>query len=170
MAQLTQKEFRNAIALLAKETGLQRLRDRFVKLNALVTRRKVASPDNLADQLYMLSSGLRRQVAATYAFHAVWGEHLQTKLGEDGEKNLEKLAEVVNACLGEDDQIQPDKAAELDAALAEYERALSAAVGGEVARMDMLMKAVPAIAEKLRAAPAATAASDAEPAPPDQGT
>ena len=170
MAQLTQKEFRNAIALLAKETGLQRLRDRFVKLNALVTRRKVASPDNLADQLYMLSSGLRRQVAATYAFHAVWGEHLQAKLGEDGEKNLEKLAEVVNTCLGEDDQIHPDKAAELDAALAEYERALSTVVGSDVARMDMLMKAVPAIAEKLRAAPPATTSADAEPAPPDQGT
>jgi hypothetical protein len=153
MAQLTQKEFRHAVALLAEEIGLQRLRDRFVKLNALVTRRKVASPENLADQLYMLSSGLRRQVAATYAFHAVWGEHLQTKLGEDGEKNLEKLAEGVNACLGEEEQIQPDKAAELDAALAEYAHALSTVVGSELARIDMLMKAVPAIAEKLRAAP-----------------
>jgi len=153
MAQLTQKEFRNAITLLANEIGLQRLRDRFVKLNALVTRRKVASPDSLADQLYLLSAGLRRQVAATYAFHAVWGEHLQQKLGEDGEKNLEKLAETVNACLGEHDEIAADKAAELDAALAEYERALSSVVGSEVARMDMLMKAVPAIAEKLRAAP-----------------
>lgn len=163
MAQLTQKEFRNAIALLANEMGLQRLRDRFVKLNALVTRRKVASPENLADQLYMLSSGLRRQVAATYAFHAVWGEHLQAKLGEDGEKHLEKLAEAVNACLGEDEQIVADKAAELDAALADYERALSAAVGVDLARMDMLMKAVPAIAEKLRAAPTLPAAATDSP-------
>ena len=162
MAQLTQKEFRNTITLLANEMGLQRLRDRFVKLNALVTRRKVASPDNLADQLYMLSAGLRRQVAATYAFHAVWGEHLQAKLGEDGEKHLEKLAEAVNACLGEDEQIVADKMAELDAALAEYESALSAAVGADMARMDMLMKAVPAIADKLRAAPSAAAASPAE--------
>ena len=167
MAQLTQKEFKNAIALLANETGLQRLRDRFVKLNALVTRRKVASSDQLADQLYMLSSGLRRQVAATYAFHAVWGEHLQAKLGEDGEKNLEKLAEAVNACLGEDDQIQPDKATELDAGLAEYERALSTVVGSEMARMDMLMKAVPAIAEKLRAAPPAPADAEVPPVPPE---
>jgi hypothetical protein len=163
MAQLTQKEFRNAIALLANEMGLQRLRDRFVKLNALVTRRKVASPENLADQLYMLSSGLRRQVAATYAFHAVWGEHLQAKLGEDGEKHLEKLAEAVNACLGEEEQIVADKAAELDAALTDYERALSAAVGVDLARMDMLMKAVPAIAEKLRAAPALPAVATDSP-------
>lgn len=153
MAVLTQKEFQRAIALLAGELGLQRLRDRFVRLNALVTRRKVASPESLADQLYMLSSGLRRQVPATYAFHAVWSETLNAKLGEDGEKQLEKLAEAVNVCLGDKDEILADKAAELETALAEYERALSGAVGAEAARMDMLMKAVPVIAEKLRNAP-----------------
>jgi len=159
MAQLTQKEFERAITLLANEIGLQRLRDKFVRLNALVTRRKVSAPETLADQLYMLSAGLRRQVAATYAFHAVWGEHLQSKLGEEGEKNLETLAEAVNACLGDDDAIVPEKAAALDTALAAYEQALSAAVGTDVARMDMLLKAVPAIAEKLRAAPVVAPAS-----------
>ena len=162
MAVLTQREFQHAVALLANEIGLQRLRDKFVRLNALVTRRKVASPESLADQLYLLSSGLRRQVPATYAFHAVWGEMLNAKLGEDGEKQLEKMAEAVNACLGEKDEILPDKAVALDGALAEYERALSAAAGPEVARMDMLMKAVPAIAEKLRSAPPQTE----PPAPP----
>jgi hypothetical protein len=161
MAVLTQKEFQRAVTMLADEMGLQRLRDRFVRLNALVTRRKVASPESLADQLYMLSAGLRRQVPATYAFHAVWGESVNAKLGDDGEKSLEKLAEAVNACLGEKDEIMPDKAAELDTALAEYERALSAVIGAEKARMDMLLKAVPAIAEKLRAAPL-----PAEAAPP----
>jgi len=165
MAFLTQKEFQHAIALLAGEMGLQRLRDRFVQLNALVTRRKVASPESLADQLYMLSAGLRRQVPATFAFHHLWTESINAKLGEDGEKNLEKMAEAVNACLGEKDEIIPDKAAELETALVEYERALSAAVGGEVARMDMLMKAVPAIAERLRAAPAVDAPPPSEPAP-----
>ena len=168
MAVLTQKEFQRAIALLADEIGLQRLRDRFVRLNALVTRRKVASPENLADQLFMLSAGLRRQVAATYAFHALWGESVNAKLGEDGEKNLEKMAEAVNACLSEKDEIMPDKAAELDAALTEYERALSTVVGAERARMDMLLKAVPAIADKLRVAPmpsteAAPAESSSDP-------
>lgn len=153
MAQLTQREFQQAIALLAKEMGLQRLRDRFVQLNALVTRRKVAAPESLADQLYMLSSGLRRQVPATYAFHTVWSERLGAKLGEEGEKKLESLAEAVNACLGEDDQPLAEKAGQLDTALADYERALSSAVGSGMARLDMLMKAVPAIAEKLRAAP-----------------
>jgi len=156
MANFTQKEFQRAITLLANEMGLQRLRDRLVKLNALVTRRNVPSPEALADQLYMLSSGLRRQVPATFAFYAVWNESLHAKLGEEGEKNLEKLAESVNVCLGDDDTIIADKAADLDAALGEYERALAAVAGVEVARMDMLLKAVPAVADKLRAAPPAT--------------
>jgi hypothetical protein len=166
MAHLTQTEFQRAISLLAAESGVQRLRDRLVKLNALVTRRKVSSPEQLADQLYMLSAGLRRQVPATYGFYAVWNESLHAKLGEDGEKQLEKLAEAVNACLGDHDAIVPEKTAELDAALAEYERALSAAAGPEMARMDMLLKAVPAIAEKLRATPPAADAPQAEPSPP----
>lgn len=166
MAQLSQKEFQRAIALLAGEMGLQRLRDRFVQLNALVTRRKVASAEALADQLYMLSAGLRRQVPATYAFHHLWTESVSAKLGEEGEKQLEKLAEAVNACLGEKDDLLAEKSAELEAALAAYERALSAAVGSDMARMDMLMKAVPDIAEKLRAAPPASSTPDAPPSDP----
>jgi hypothetical protein len=150
MALLTQREFQRAIALLAGEVGLQRLRDRFVQLNALVTRRKIASPESLADQLYLLSSGLRRQVPATYAFQAVWTEQLNAKLGEDGEKKLEEIAERVNACLGEGETILPEKAADLDAALAEYHAALSAAAGPEMAHLDMLLKAVPKVAEKIR--------------------
>src|SRR5437879_5600950 len=111
MAHLTQTEFQRAIRLLAAEIGVQGLRDRFVKLNALVTRRKVTSPEQLADQLYLLSAGLRRQVPATYAFYAVWNERLHAKLGEDGEKQLETLAEAVNVCLGEHETILPEKAA-----------------------------------------------------------
>jgi len=167
MAQLTQTEFHRAIVLMADELGLQRLRDRLVKLNAFVTRRRVASAEVLADQMYLLSAGLRRQVAATYAFHALWGELIQGKVGEDGEKRLEELAAAVNACLAEDDSVVSEKAADLDGALAAYERALSAAVGPAMARLDMLLKAVPAIAEKLRAAPpsAVPAGSPPESAP-----
>jgi predicted NBD/HSP70 family sugar kinase len=156
MAQLTQTEFRHAVTLLADEMGLQRLRDRMVRLNGLVTRRKVGSPDSLADQIYMLSSGLRREVPATFAFLALWNESLHAKLGEDGEKTLETLAEKVNACLGDDNEILQDKAADLDAAIAEYDQTLSAVVGAEKARMDMLLKAVPAVAAKLRTMPLAT--------------
>jgi hypothetical protein len=153
MAQLTQKEFQQAVALLAGELGLQRMRDKLVRLNGLVTRRKVASPESLADQLYVLSSGLRRQVPATFAFYALWNDSLHAKLGEDGEKKLEELAEAVNKCLDDDSAIVAEKAADLDAALGAYESALVAAVGPERARMDMLLKAVPAVATKLRATP-----------------
>ena len=158
MAILTQKEFEHAITLLSNELGLQRLRDKLVQLNALVTRRKAPSATILAGQLYMLTSGLRRQVPATFGFYAVWNEALHAKLGEEGEQNLEKLAEAVNACLGKNEEILADKASELDQALEAYEQALAAAAGAELARVDMLLKAVPAVAEKLRAAPLAQAA------------
>ena len=150
MAELTSAEFSRAITILADEMGLQRLRDKLVRLNALVTRRKIPSPAALADQLYMLTAGLRRQVPATYAFHALWTERINTKLGEDGEKEIEKLAEDVNACLDEKDQIIADKTSDLQTALATYRQALAAAVGEETARLDMILKAVPAVAKQLR--------------------
>jgi hypothetical protein len=162
MAQLTQQEFRYAVELLADEMGLQRLRDRLVRIKALVTRRKATSAEVLADQLYLLSSGLRRQVPATYGFYAVWNETLHAKLGEEGEEQLEKLAEKVNACLGEGDSIVEEKATDLDGALAEYEQALATAAGAKLARMDMLLKAVPAVAIKLRAATTAAAGAGTE--------
>jgi hypothetical protein len=154
MAHLTQQEFTQAIELLASDGGLQRLRDRFVRLNALVTRRRAASPRHLADQLYMLTSGLRRQVPATLAFHSLWGERLREKLGgEEGEKDLEPLADKINACLGERDRLLAEKEADLEAALRAYESTLSAKAGAETARLDMLLKAVPDVAKKLRDMP-----------------
>jgi hypothetical protein len=150
MANLTSAEFTRAVTILADEMGLQRLRDRLVRLNGLVTRRKIPSPAALAEQLFMLSSGLRREVPATYAFHAIWSEALNEKLGEDGQKKLEELADAINACLDEKNQIRPEKAEELDPALAAYEEALAAVVDRETARLEMLLKAVPAVAAKLR--------------------
>jgi len=150
MAELTSAEFSRAIAILADEMGLQRLRDKLIRLNALVTRRKIPSPAALADQLYMLTAGLRRQVPATYAFHALWTERINTKLGEDGEKEIEKLAEGINACLDGKDQIITDRTTDLQTALATYRQALATAVGEETARLDMILKAVPAVAKQLR--------------------
>ena len=151
MASLSATEFTRAVTILSEQLGLQRLRDRLVRLNGLVTRRGVKSAAVLADQLYMLTGGLRRPVAATYAFQAVWSETLNAKLdGEDAEKQFEQMAETINACLDAHEQIVPEKTADLDAALAAYEQKLAAAVGTEVARLDMLLKAVPAIAAKLR--------------------
>jgi hypothetical protein len=150
MANLTPEEFARTVRCLADDLGLQRLRDKLVRLNALVTRRRIPSADALADQLYTLTGGLRRQVAATIALQSLWSEHLHDKLGEDGEKALEELAEKINACLGERDSINPEKEAELDELLQQYEQRLAEKVGAERARIDMLLKAVPAVAEKLR--------------------
>ena len=159
MAYLTQEEFTRAMTLLADDLGLQRLRDRFVKFNALVTRRRASSPQQLADQLYLLSGALRRQVPATIAFHTIWTQQVNEKLGEEGEKELEAIAEKVNACLGEDDKIVAEKEADLDGALAEYLQRLAGVIGTERARIDMLLKAVPDVCTKLRAMPDAPPAT-----------
>lgn len=153
MAFLTQEEFTRAMSLLADDLGLQRLRDRFVRFNALVTRRRAASAQQLADQLYLLTGALRRQVPATIAFHTIWTQHVNEKLGEDGEKELETIADKVNGCLSEDEKIIDGKDTELEAALIEYMQRLAGVIGNERARIDMLLKAVPDVCLKLRAMP-----------------
>lgn len=163
MANLTPDEFAQIVRCLADDLGVQRMRDTLVRRNALVMRRGVASADALANQLYMLTGGLRRPVVATIVLQTMWSERLNEKLGEDGEKELEEVAEKINACLGETDDIQPDKDAELDGLLGDYEQRLAAKVGAERARIDMLMKAVPAVAAKLRAMPLASERPPAEP-------
>jgi hypothetical protein len=169
MAHLTQQEFTQAITHLSDDLGLQRLRDRFVRYNALVTRRRVASVQALADQLYQLTGGMRRAVPATYAFQTIWAQQVNEKLGEEGEKELEELADKVNACLGEHDHVVPDKKAELGEALRAYEGKLATAIGGERARIDMLMKAVPDVAVELRNMPLASG-KDAPAAAPVSST
>jgi uncharacterized protein with von Willebrand factor type A (vWA) domain len=156
MANLTPDEFAQVVRGLADDLGLQRLRDKLVRLNALVTRRRVASAEALADQLYMLTGGLRRQVAATVVLQSLWAEQMNQALGEEGEKALEGLAEQINGCLGEHDLVEPEKEAELDGLLRQYEQRLTEKVGGGRARLDMLLKAVPAVATRLRAMPLPT--------------
>ena len=169
MANLTQDEFAQAIGFLAEALGLQRLRSRFVRFNALVTRRRAMSSEALADQLYLLTGGLRREIPATFAFQSIWSEEVNAKLGEDGEKALEVLAERINSCLGTDEQIVGEKDSELGSLLQQYEERLAANVGARRARLDMLLKAVPAVAVKLRAMPNATSATaHSEDAPSDQ--
>ena len=169
MASLTAEEFVQSVRCLADDLGLQRLRDKLARLNALVTRRRTPTAEALADQLYTLTGGLRRQVAATVALHSLWAEQMNQRLGEDGEKTLEELADKINACLGERDQINPEKESELDELLGVYEQRLADKVGPERARLDMLLKAVPAIATKLRARPLPTGTPAAEPQPPAEG-
>lgn len=151
MAILTQAEFGDLVRCLADDLGVQRLRDKLVAMRGLVTRRGAANADALAAQLWQLTGGLRRQVPASIALQALWGDQVGTKLGEDGEKALEAIAEQINACLGEGDTIVEGREAELDGLLGQYQAKLAEGVGAEKARLDMLLKAVPAVAERLRA-------------------
>lgn len=151
MAILTQAEFGDLVRCLADELGVQRLRDKLVAMRGLVTRRGAANADALAAQLWQLTGGLRRQVPASLALQGLWAEQVGTKLGEDGEKALEGVAEQINACLGEADDIVEGKEAELDGLLGQYQAKLAEVVGADRARIDMLLKAVPAVAARLRA-------------------
>ena len=150
---------REAVTIVAERMGYGKLYDRLVHLNAFVSRRRPPTPAILADRLYNLSGGLRRQVPATLAFHTVWAECIGRSIGEEHDKTLEAIADRINATLTPDEQgIQPDKTAELVTALDEYEHVLVGAVGPQAARLDMIMKAVNPVAETLRSRPLAAAA------------
>jgi hypothetical protein len=150
---------REAVTIVAERMGYGKLYDRLVQLNAFVSRRRPPSPEILADRLYNLSGGLRRQVPATIAFHTVWAECVGQRIGEEQEKTLEGIADRINATLTADEQaIQPGKTAELASALDEYEQVLVGVVGPRAARIDMIIKAVPAVAETLRSRPLVTPA------------
>lgn len=157
MALLTHSEFVEAVGLLCDHFGLARLRDKLATLRAFSSRRGLNSPADLAERLYRLSGGLRLQVGATYGFSAMWGELLSSRLGEDGEKTLETLADKVNACLDGDEKIVPGREGDLEGALREYLAALSAKAGERVALLDMTLKAVPDVAERVRALASAAA-------------
>src|SRR5690348_13490853 len=141
MASPNGQELREAIGLVAERIGYGKLHERLVRLNAFVSRRKPPSPDVLADRIYTLSAGLRRQVPATLAFQTVWAETFSSAIGEDNEKKLEAIADRVNATLTEDERaIREGKEAELDAAIGDYEQTLAAAIGPRATRIDMLLK------------------------------
>jgi hypothetical protein len=151
MALLTHPEFTEAVDVLCEHFGLPRLRDKLAALGAFNSRRGLNSPTDLAGRLFRLSGGLRLQGRATYGFSVLWGEMLSARLGDAGEKKLEELADKVNACLGENEKLVAGKEAELEAALEEYRAALAATLGERAARLDMTLKAVPDVAERVRA-------------------
>lgn len=161
MANLKVEEFNQLIGFLVADHGLQSLRDKLVRLNALVTRRKAISTERLASQLYTLTGGLRREVPPTIAIHSLWAEQVNKGLGEDGEKELEEIAEQINECLGDRDRIIEGKSDEIAGHVRRYEMRLAAAIGADRARVDMILKAVPDVADLLRSMPAAQATPDA---------
>jgi hypothetical protein len=170
MAAPNAQELRSAIGVLTDRLGYGKLHDRLVRLNAFVSRRKPASPDVLADRIYSLSGGLRRQVPATIAFHTVWSETFASAIGEENDKTLEGIADRINATLTEDEHgVREGREAELDTALGEYEQVLAVAIGPHAARLDMVLKSVPAVAERLRARPLPAPAAGAPSTPPAAG-
>jgi len=156
MANLTAVEFTDAVAALAGELGLERLRQRLATLNAFQSQKGLTTPALLADRLYRISGGLRLNVPATFAFTQVWTTFVGERIGEEREKTFEELAERVNVCLDAQEQLVPGKEEALDRALDAYREALAAVAGPAIARFDMLLKAVPAVAERVRALPART--------------
>ena len=152
MARLTTPEFTDAVAALAEHYGVERLRDKLATIGAFQSRKGLTSASAIADRLHRLSGGLRLPVPATYAFSHVWGQMLSDKIGGDeNEKTIEGLAEKVNACLDEKERIVPGKESDLDAALSAYREAVAKSLGARVAHYDMLLKAVPAVADRVRA-------------------
>jgi len=156
MASLTTPEFNGAVAALAEHFGVERLRDKLAAVGAFQSRKGLTSSDAIAERLHRLSGGLRLPVAATYAFSHVWGEMLAKLGGEGLEKEIEGLAEQVNACLDEHEHVAPGKESELDTALTAYRAAVAKAMGAKVAHYDMLLKSVPAVADRVRATAPAT--------------
>jgi len=151
MAQITQDEFRRAVTAIVEHFGVPRTRDKLGTMGAFKSRRGLNSTDALTERLFRLSGGLRMQSGATYGFMMLWGELLHDKLGDEGEKRVEELADKVNACLDGSEHLVPGKEAELDEALAAYRAVLAESVGDDLAGIDMILKAVPDVAERLRA-------------------
>ena len=150
MALLTHVEFTEAVSALAEHHGVERLRERLARMNAFTSRRGLNTAVAIADRLQLLSGGLRRQVPATFAFSALWNEMVEGRVGEEGAHELEQLADGVNACLDECEAVVPGKEEEIDKALAAYRDALAKATGEKIAHLDMLLKAVATVAERLR--------------------
>jgi len=153
MANLSLDEFERCLGLLAEGGSPERLRDKLARLNAFHSRRGMNSLRSLAERLYSLSSGLRRDVPAARAFQALWAEHVGTKLTRKSGGTLDDLADKVNENLDEAGNVKDGADDTLKAALDEYEELLARKVGGETARLDTLQKAVPAVATMLRAKP-----------------
>ncbi|MEW6297505.1 MAG: hypothetical protein AB1671_07170 [Thermodesulfobacteriota bacterium] len=164
MAQLTAKEFDDLVTTLANHLRLDRLHERLLKANAIVSRKRPQTPQALASQLYQLSAGLRRAHPARYAIEVLWQEMLSEQIKEEYNKTLETLADRVNACLTERMEVIPEKRQELIAALGAYYQAIAACTRDDVAYLEMLLRASTDVARFLREHRAEIAAAGAPPA------
>ena len=153
MANFTLQEFESALGVLAGDAPPEKLRDRLARLNAFHTRRGLNSLRTIAERMYALSSGLRRDIPPTRAFQALWMEYIGHRLNEDVGRQLDELADQVNSHLHEDGAVKDGEQEALEKCVAEYEDRLARGVGGAAARLDTIQKAVPAVAAFLRSQP-----------------
>jgi hypothetical protein len=153
MASLTMEEFEQCLTILGDGGSPGRLRDRLARLGAFHSRRGLNSYRAVSDRIYTLSGGLRRDVPAGRAFQALWAEHVGKRLNETVGRRLDELADEINQLLESDGSAKADRRDDLEAKVAEYEELLARRIGGAAARFDTLQKAVPLVAEILRARP-----------------
>ena len=150
MAHVTSSEFDIIIRLLTEHYGLPVFHERLLKANALVSRKRPPRWQPLANQLYQLSAGLRRDHPARYAIELLWQDLVSSNTEEDQQEALDTLAEGINACLTEKFEIIPDKQTDLISALGSYYHAIAAVSSEDVAYTEILLRASKDVAQFLR--------------------
>lgn len=150
MAHVTSREFDTLIQLLTEQHGLSALHARLLKANALVSHKRPPRWQPLANQLYQLSAGLRRDHPARYALEMLWQE-LISEITEDlQQETFDALAERINACLTEKFEVIPDRQTDLIAALGAYHHTLASVASADIAYIEILLRASKDVAQFLR--------------------
>ncbi len=150
MAHVTSREFDTLIQLLAEQCGLSVLHARLLKANALVSHKRPARWQPLANQLYQLSAGLRRAHPARYAIEMLWQEMISEATEDVEQEALDALAARINECLTEKFEVIPDRQTDLIAALGAYHHTLSSRSSPDVAYIEILLRASKEVAQFLR--------------------
>ena len=150
MAHVTSREFDTIIRLLTEQYGLSALHARLLKANALVSHKRPARWQPLANQLYQLSAGLRRDHPARYAIELLWQELVSGTTEGVEQETFDALAERINACLTEKFEVIPDRQTDLIAALGAYHHTLASVSSADVAHIEILLRASKEVAQFLR--------------------
>ena len=150
MAHVTSREFDTLIQLLTEQYGLSALHARLLKANALVSHKRPPRWQPLANQLYQLSAGLRRDHPARYALEMLWQELISGKTEGVEQETFDALAERINACLTEKFEVIPDRQADLIAALGAYHHTLAGVSSADIAYIEILLRASKDVARFLR--------------------
>src|SRR5262249_10252800 len=114
---------------------------------------RLGTVEALSRQLFQLTLGLERETLISQVVVALWEELLRDKIDEEASKQLEEMAEKINACLVDGKEVDPARESELRAALADYRAALAQRIGDTAARLTMLTRAYPAVARLIRETP-----------------